>query len=427
MAASCSLFSSFLTSTASFSQTQDVPGLNALRNSVNKNADVSSSQHLSVPYIHGGAAQKQPMAALRPNFFKQSIRGKTSSTRLQASAVAAGTTELDIVSKFSEIVPDTVIVDDFARFPPTAATVTYSLLLGIASLPDAKFEGAIESALAYGQCLIEENKDNRMSCFLDKALVNVGAQLVKIVPGRVSTEVDPRLAKDTSAIIDKVRTLVKLYNEVEVAPERILYKIPATWEGIEAARQLEDDGIQTHITGVHSFAQSVACAQAKVSVIQISLARVRDWARTNAGDPAVDAALQRNKDPGLELVKKACDLIYRYGHKTRVMASNLRNEEDVLSLLGVDYLVVPLKVLETLQKTAAVEGTEKYGQKIKLDSPSGTVWSPKDETEKWDEAKFTAEIGPCASQLLTAEIESSSSQATRVEEYFTKIWPPPNV
>ncbi|XP_042010404.1 transaldolase-like isoform X2 [Salvia splendens] len=131
-----------------------------------------------------------------------------------------------------------------------------------------------------------------MSCFFDKALVNVGGDLAKLVPGRVSTEVDARLAYDTHGIIRKVHDLLKLYNEIGVSPERLLFKIPSTWQGIEASRLLELEGIQTHMTFVYSFVQAGA------SVIQIFVGRLRDWARNHTGDLEIEAALKRGEDPG---------------------------------------------------------------------------------------------------------------------------------
>lgn len=344
-----------------------------------------------------------------------------------AAAVAvetAETTELDIVSKFSEIVPDTILADDFDQYPPTAATVTFSFLLGLTNLASSEFKPALDSALAYGECYVSEGKD-KMSCFLDKALINVGAQLAKKVTGRVSTEVDPRLTSDTNAIIQKVKHLVELYKEMEVSVDRLLFKIPASWQGIEAARQLEEEGIQTHITGVHSFAQAVACGQAKVSVVQVCVGRIRDWARSNSGDDEVDSALQQGADPGILLVERVGELINRQGHKTRVMASNVRTKEDVLALLGVDYIVAPLKVLNSLKSSPAGD-QRKYSQKINLDSGDTNLFTSK-EFEKWDQEKYEAELGPCARQLLHTELESAVSQLNRVEEHFSKIWPPPNM
>ncbi|GAU23076.1 hypothetical protein TSUD_183760 [Trifolium subterraneum] len=170
--------------------------------------------------------------------------------RIRASSTDTVITELDAVSSFSEIVPDTVIFDDFQKFPPTAATVSSSLILGICGLPDTIFRNAVEMALADSKCYgLEDNA--RLSCFATKALVNVGSDMTKLVPGRVSTEVDARLAYDTHGIIRKVHDLLKLYNDSNVPHDRLLFKIPSTWQGIEAARLLESEGIQTHLTFVY--------------------------------------------------------------------------------------------------------------------------------------------------------------------------------
>ncbi|KAJ6826430.1 uncharacterized protein M6B38_373450 [Iris pallida] len=197
-----------------------------------------------------------------------------------------------------------------------------------------------------------------MSCFFNKALVNVGADLARLVPGRVSTEVDARLAYDTRGIVHKVHELSKLYNEVEVSSDRLLFKIPATWQGIEASRFLESEGIQTHLTLVYSFSQAAAAAQAGTSVIQIFVGRVRDWARNHSGDAEIDAAIKRGEDPGLALVTKTYNYIHKYGHKSKLMAAAVRNKQDIFSLLGVDYIIVPLKILQfiLMRSTRMLEG-----------------------------------------------------------------------
>ncbi|MCO5547666.1 hypothetical protein L7F22_001117 [Adiantum nelumboides] len=225
------------------------------------------------------------------------------SYRIHAAIQTADYTELDAISKFSEIVPDTVIFDDFERLAPTAATVSSSLLLGITSVPKTKFNSAIETALAYNECYLKDTIESRLSCFTDKALVNVGSILSKLVPGRVSTELDARLAYDTAGTIEKVHDLIRLYEEVEVPKERLLFKIPATWQGIEAVRVLEAEGIQTHVTFVYSFSQAAAAAQAGASVIQIFIGRLRDWARSKSGDVKIEEALKKGDDPGINLKK----------------------------------------------------------------------------------------------------------------------------
>ncbi|KAM3734905.1 hypothetical protein ACB098_10G049200 [Castanea mollissima] len=306
--------------------------------------------------------------------------------RASSSSLDTGSnTELDAVSSFSEIVPDTVIFDDFERFPPTAATVSSSLLLGICSLPDTVFRNAVEMALADSTCYGLENADLRLSCFVNKALVNVGGDLAKLVPGRVSTEVDPRLAYDTHGIIRKVHDLLKLYNEINVPPERLLFKIPSTWQGIEASRLLESEGIQTHLTFVYRY--TIRCI----------------------------------------MVTKAYNYIHKYGHKSKLMAAAVRNKQDLFSLLGVDYIIAPLKVLQSL-KDSVTAPDEKYSFVRRLSPQSAALYNfSKEELVKWDQLSLASAMGPATVDLLAGGLEGYVNQAKRVEELFGKIWPPPNV
>ncbi|KAJ9706836.1 hypothetical protein PVL29_002014 [Vitis rotundifolia] len=359
--------------------------------------------------------------------FQRSFPQIRASANFSSSLDKGLSTEFDAISDLSEIVPDTVIFDDFERFPPTAATVSSSLLLGICSLPDTIFRSAVETALADSVCYGFESPDARMSCFFNKALVNVGSDLVKLVPGRVSTEVDARLAYDTHGIIRKVHDLLTLYNEIDVPPERLLFKIPSTWQGIEASRLLESEGIQTHLTFVYSFCQAAAAAQAGASVIQIFVGRVRDWARNHSGDPEIEAALKRGEDPGLALVTKAYNYIHKHGYKSKLMAAAVRNKQDLFSLLGVDYIIAPLKVLESL-KESITSPDEKYSFVRRLSPNSAASYSfSEEELVKWDQLNFASSMGPAAVELLAAGLEGYATQAKRVEELFEKIWPPPNV
>ncbi|KAI5655664.1 hypothetical protein M9H77_32851 [Catharanthus roseus] len=400
-----------------------------------------------------------------------------SSSGFSSSLDTGLSTELDAVTSYSEIVPDTVIFDDFERFPPTAATVSSSLLLGVCSLPDTQFRvmtpslnlsiwidkyafvyrllgnvcvlninmcsflcSAVDTALADPECYGLDNSDARMSCFFNKALVNVGGDLAKLVPGRVSTEVDARLAYDTHGIVGKVHDLLKLYNDIQVPPERLLFKIPSTWQGIEASRILESEGIQTHLTFVYSFCQAAAAAQAGASVIQIFVGRLRrklrhflsplppkDWARNRHGDPEVESALRRGEDPGIALVTKAYNYIHKYGYKSKLMAAAIRNKQDVFNLLGVDYIITPLKILQSL-KDSVTPPDEKYSLVRKLSPQSAAAYNfSQEELLKWDQYSFSSAMGPAAVELLTAGMDGYTSQAKRVEELFGKIWPPPNV
>ncbi|KAG6396969.1 hypothetical protein SASPL_143129 [Salvia splendens] len=379
----------------------------------------------------------------KPRRFYPSIRA---AANFSSSLDTGLSTELDAVTSYSEIVPDTVVFDDFERwgfqhremnsytnldftfmFPPTAATVSSSLLLGICSLPDTKFRSAVDTALADSECYAFEKSDDRVCCFVNKALVNVGGDLAKLVPGRVSTEVDARLAYDTQAIVQKVHELSKLYNKIGVSSERLLFKIPATWQGIEASRILELEGIQTHVTFVYSFCQAAAAAQAGASIIQIFVGRLRDWARNHTGDSEVDAALNKGEDPGLTLVTKTYNYIHKYGHKSKLMAAAIRNKQDVFNLLGVDYIICPLKILQVL-KESVTPPDEKYSLIRRLSPQTAASYNfSNEELVNWDENSFASALGPAAMGLLTAGMDGYASQSTRVEELFEKLWPPPNV
>ncbi|KAI3453578.1 hypothetical protein Pfo_010241 [Paulownia fortunei] len=366
----------------------------------------------------------KPSLIFKPQRFFPSIRA---ASNFSSSLDTGLSTELDAVTSYSEIVPDTVVFDDFERFPPTAATVSSSLILGICSLPDTKFRSAVDTALADSECYGLEKSDDRMSCFFNKALVNIGGDLAKLVPGRVSTEVDARLAYDTHAIVRKVHDLLKLYHDIGVPPERLLFKIPSTWQGIEASRLLESEGIQTHMTFVYSFCQAAAAAQAGASVIQIFVGRLRDWARNHTGDSEVEAALRRGEDPGLALVTKAYNYIHKYGHKSKLMVAAIRNKQDIFNLLGVDYIISPLKILQSL-KESVTPPDEKYSLMRRLSPQSASSYNFSDEElVKWDQYSFASALGPAAVELLTAGMDGYASQSKRVEELFGKIWPPPNV
>ncbi|CAI0413718.1 unnamed protein product [Linum tenue] len=352
----------------------------------------SKSRLVQIPKLPAAASSPASLFQLRRSFPR--IRASAAGSSPPLHTGSPSTSELDAVSGFSEIVPDTVIFDDFEKFPPTAATVSSSLLLGICSLPDTIFRNAVDMALADSGCSALENQELRLSCFANKALVNVGGDLAKMVPGRVSTEVDARLAYDTHAIIRKVHDLLKLYNEINVTEDRLLFKIPATWQ---------------------------------VSVHAMLFEEIVDWARNHSGDPEIEAALKRGEDPGLALVTKTYNYIHKYGHKSKLMAAAVRNKQDLFSLLGVDYIIAPLKVLSSLKESVTTPDG-KYGFVQRLSPQSAANYSFKEEElVKWDQLSLASAMGPAAVELLATGLDGYAIQANRVEELFAKIWPPPNV
>jgi len=190
---------------------------------------------------------------------------------------------------------------------------------------------------------------------------------------------------------------------------------------------LEAEGIQTHLTFVYSFCQAAAAAQAGASVIQIFVGRLRDWARHHSDDPEVDTALKRGEDPGVALVTKAYNYIHKHGYKSKLMAAAVRNKQDIFNILGVDYIITPLKLLQSL-KESVTPPDEKYSFIKKLSPQSAATYSFSDEElVKWDQYSFASAMGPAAVQLLAAGLDGYVIQAKRVEELFGKMWPPPNV
>lgn len=223
------------------------------------------------------------------------------------------------------------------------------------------YENAVQSALAYDRCSGLRG-GARLECVLDKALANVGALLAGQVEGRVATELDPRLANDSGALVSKAQALVGLYEEMGVPRSKLIFRVPATWAGIQAAQQLEGKGIATQVFMVYSLVQGVAAMQAGASVLQPNVGRVRDWFAKHPGvirdpkGPREDSGFGSSTDPGLELVRA----LYAYGRKyhpsTRIMASGIRTREDALALSGCDYLVLGARVMAQLAAQATDQG-----------------------------------------------------------------------
>ncbi|BBM96995.1 hypothetical protein Mp_1g02180 [Marchantia polymorpha subsp. ruderalis] len=212
----------------------------------------------------------------------------------------------------------------------------------------------------------------------------------------------------------------------------IMYRVGVILsQGIEAARYLEEEGIQTHVTLIYSFVQAAVAAQAGVSVIQLYIGRIRDWARTHSGDMNVDPVLQMGLDPGIALATRVYNYVHKNGYKSKLMAASVRNKQDVFSLLGLDYLIVPVKVLQSLKESKADFG-EKYAFEPRLTPTAAKSTSFRvEETKSWDKVKFAefgqSAMGPMAEELVASGVESSIAQTKRIEEHFAKIWPPPNV
>ena len=249
---------------------------------------------------------------------------------------------LDSLKRFTTVVADTGDIDAMRQFRPQDATTNPSLLLKAAQQP--QYRALVEAALADAdRSAVAESK--RTEAFMDRLAVNFGREILKIVPGRVSTEVDARLSFDTAGSIAKARELIGLYEKAGIGRERILIKIGSTWEGIRAAAELEREQIHCNLTLLFSFAQAVACAEAGVTLISPFVGRIYDYYKKERGAeiPAAD-------DPGVHSVTRIYNYYKKYGYKTQVMGASFRRVEQIIDLAGCDLLTISPDLLEALHK-----------------------------------------------------------------------------
>jgi len=249
---------------------------------------------------------------------------------------------LEQLKAFTTIVADTGNVNAIQEFKPQDATTNPSLILAAAKMPE--YQHLIDDAIAYGN----ENGgdlDARVTAATDKLFVNFGKEILKIVPGRVSTEVDARLSFDVEGSIKKARELIRLYEAAGISKDRILIKLSTTWEGVQAAKVLEQDGIHCNMTLLFSFAQAVACAEAGVTLISPFVGRIFDWYVKNTGVKEYPLL----EDPGVVSVTKIYNYYKKYDYKTVVMGASFRNTNQIKALTGCDLLTISPSLLESLK------------------------------------------------------------------------------
>ncbi|KAI8928643.1 hypothetical protein BC831DRAFT_447437 [Entophlyctis helioformis] len=249
---------------------------------------------------------------------------------------------LEHLKKYTTVVADTGDFDSIAKFKPQDATTNPSLILAAAQKP--QYANLIDSAIAYAKAH-KSNPAEQLELATDKLLVNFGAAILEIVPGRVSTEVDARLSFDKEASIAKAIHLIQLYKEAGISKERVLIKLASTWEGIQAAKELEAvHGIHCNLTLLFSFAQAVACAEAKVTLISPFVGRILDWYKKATGNTYTAV-----EDPGVVSVQSIYNYYKRHGYNTIVMGASFRNTGEIEELTGCDYLTISPSLLAELE------------------------------------------------------------------------------
>lgn len=267
------------------------------------------------------------------------------------------TTQLDSLRNMTVVVADTGNIDAIKKYQPQDATTNPSLILSASALP--QYAPLIDEAVAYAKAQ-SADKAQQLIDAEDKLAVNIGLEILKIVPGRISTEVDARLSYDTQATVEKARKLIALYNAAGISNDRILIKIASTWQGIRAAEILEKEGINCNLTLLFSEAQARACAEAGVYLISPFVGRILDWYKANTDKKEYAPA----EDPGVISVTKIYNYYKEYGYNTVVMGASFRNVGEITELAGCDRLTIAPALLKELQEnsTALVRKLDYKGE-----------------------------------------------------------------
>lgn len=252
--------------------------------------------------------------------------------------------QLNALKQVTTVVADTGNFQQLAQYRPQDATTNPSLILKAVQQPQ------------YAPLLhevVQRFADAPLDDLMDRLLVRFGCEILAVVPGRVSTEVDARLSFDTNATVTRAQRLIELYQGAGVPIDRVLIKIAATWEGIEAARLLEQQGIHTNLTLLFSKVQAIACAQAKVQLISPFVGRIYDWFKKQAGNQWDEAAMAGANDPGVRSVREIYQYYKRFGIATEVMGASFRNVGQIVALAGCDLLTIAPELLGQLEASTA--------------------------------------------------------------------------
>lgn len=247
--------------------------------------------------------------------------------------------QLEQLKQYTTVVADTGDFQSIERYSPEDSTTNPSLILK--AVQKDTYQSLLEKT-------VHDNKGKSTEDIMDRLLVAFGVEILKIVPGRVSTETDARLSFDTEGSIKKGRELIALYKENGISPERVLIKIASTWEGIRAAEVLQKEGIRCNMTLMFSLPQAVACAEAQVQLISPFVGRIYDWYKKQSG---ID--YQGADDPGVQSVKRIYDYYRKFGYPTEVMGASFRNTSQIIELAGCDLLTISPELLQKLSESDA--------------------------------------------------------------------------
>jgi len=315
---------------------------------------------------------------------------------------------LDQLKQFTTVVADTGNFEAIAQYKPTDATTNPSLILQASQMD--QYQSLVKECVTSAKAEASD-EDSQVALAIDKLFVKFGIEILKTIPGRVSTEVDARLSFDKEAQIAKAKRLIAMYEAEGIKKERVLIKLSSTWEGIQAAKQLEaEDGITCNLTLLFAFAQAVACAEANVNLISPFVGRIFDWYVKNTGQKTFEP----KEDPGVISVTKIYNYYKKYGYKTIVMGASFRNVGQIKALAGCDNLTISPKLLDELNKSQDAlqqeltpEAAQNYeGEKISLN-----------ETQ----FRWLLNEDAMATEKLAEGIRKFAEDAVKLENYLRKV------
>ena len=312
--------------------------------------------------------------------------------------------QLEALKQFTTVVADTGDFKQLAQFQPQDATTNPSLILKAVQKPE------------YAHLLTETVAAHRgqpLDAVMDHLLVRFGCEILKTIPGRVSTEVDARLSFDTAATVARARRIMALYEAQGVARERVLIKVASTWEGIQAAAALEREGIRCNLTLLFAFCQAVACGQAKVQLISPFVGRIYDWYKKTAGAAWDEAAKAGANDPGVQSVRAIYNHYKKHGIATEVMGASFRNIGQITALAGCDLLTISPELLAQLAATEAPLSRALDAQAaLGMDLPAVA----------YDEASFRLALNEdaMATEKLAEGIRAFCADAVKLEDLMKK-------
>ena len=315
--------------------------------------------------------------------------------------------KLDQLKKMTVVVIDTGDIDAIKKYHPQDATTNPSLILSALQKPE--YEYLIDEAIQY--CRKKNASSSKeISLLMDKLFVNIGAEILKIIPGRVSTEVDSRLSYDVEGSIKKAQFLISLYEEIGISKDRVLIKLASTWEGAVAAKELEKMGIHCNMTLLFNLAQAIHCAECGVTLISPFVGRILDWYKKhdNVSGYAPD------QDPGVKSVQQIYNYFKKFDYKTVVMGASFRNKEEILELAGCDLLTISPQFLDEL--------LSETGEVKKLLDPTKAK-EMNIEKIHMDEKTFRLMLNndPMATEKLSEGIRNFAKAAEDLEKKLTEV------